>query len=92
MAKIIDINTISRRAVGDLLPYGGQRIIHKRLAEKGIKISIPTINRAFNPEYPMNDRFESILTEAIKYTEEVKERRKITVSDETYRELKKTGS
>ncbi len=92
MAKIIDINTVSRRAVGDLLPYGGQRIVKKRLSKKGINVSLPTITRAFNPEYPMNDNYEAILTEAIAYTEEVKKRRKIQVSEDTYQQLSRTGS
>lgn len=92
MAKIIDINTVSRRAVAALLPHGGQRIIHKRLAKKGLELSLPTIARAFNPDYPMNERYERVIAEAISYTEEVKTRRKLQVSDETYKELKKTGS
>lgn len=95
MAKIIDINTVSRRAVADLLPWGGQQIIYNRLIEKGEDISLPTIARAFNPEHKMTEKFERVLREAIDYIEEVKARRKITVSEETYAEyseLAKTGS
>ena len=92
MTKKIDINTVSRKALDNLLPIGAKSEIKKRLDKKGIKVSLPTMTRAFDPDYPLTPKIERVIEEAIRYREECIQRSRISVMPQIAEELSATGS
>ena len=92
MAKIIQINTVSKKALKNMLPMGAFVEIHKRLEKKGHKMHYNTVKNAFSDEYNVTDNHKLVLQEAVDYLEETKDKRKLRVSDELEKQLAATGS
>lgn len=91
---------MNRQALNKLLPLGAHTQIQKLLKEQhGKEVSLRTIGRAFNPQYPLTPNVALIIKTAIQYRDDMLRRQRAEISEELQnelanaeRELAKTGS